>query len=99
MKNDEILIGISENIVAIQANLFSKASAALHSSIFPVTSLSETKSGINVMGWCGDEVCGHKIEEATEMAVLGEPVGLKQVNNSCIVCGKSTQKTIYAAKT
>jgi prolyl-tRNA synthetase len=99
VKNEDIFKGISENIAAIQTNLYSKASEALHSSIHTIASLSEIKPGINVMGWCGDEACGHRIEEATEMAVLGEPIGLEPVKNSCIVCSKPTDRTIYAAKT
>ncbi|MDD4307263.1 MAG: proline--tRNA ligase [Thermoplasmata archaeon] len=94
-----LLEGIKEAVSGIQTSLYSKASDTLRSSIQPATVLTETKPGINVMHWCGNEECGHRIEEATDMAVLGEPVGVGPTDGKCIVCGKETGKTIYAAKT
>jgi len=99
IKSDELMDGISKNLLAVQSNLFARANDMLNSSIHHVNDLSEAKPGINVMGWCGDEECGHRIEEATEMAVLGEPVGVQASETKCIVCGKLTEKMIYSART
>jgi prolyl-tRNA synthetase len=99
IKSDEMLDGISRNLLAIQENLYARANEALNSSIHQVSELSDVKPGINVMGWCGEEECGHRIEESTEMAVLGEPVGVPAPETKCIVCGKPTGKIIYCART
>jgi len=97
--NDAMLEGISENMKAIQANIFAKAELIMRNSIHNVDDLKKVQPGINVMGWCGGEDCGHSIEQATEMSVLGEPVGVTHSATKCIVCGTSTEKSIYVART
>lgn len=97
--NEAMLEGISENMAAIQANIFAKAEQAMRSSVHAVNDLKDAQQGINVMGWCGGEDCGHSIEQATEMSVLGEPVGAPHTSTKCIVCGSPTEKTVYVART
>lgn len=97
--NQDMLAGISETLRKVQETLYARAKDVLESSIHETKDLSQVQPGINVMSWCGEEACGKRIEEATEMAVLGEPVGLELTESACIVCGKPTSKTIYAART
>jgi prolyl-tRNA synthetase len=99
LKNEDLLNGISANMADVQGNLFAKANSSLQDSIHPIEELTNVQPGINVMGWCGTEDCGHVIEEKTEMAVLGEPVGAELSEKKCIVCGIPTMKTIYVART
>ena len=96
---DNMVDGIKEQLLAVQENLFARAKKQLDESMFELNDLSDAKPGINIMGWCGEEDCGHQIENATEMAVLGVPVEKEPVSGNCIVCGKPTDTTIYVAKT
>ena len=96
---DGVVDGIREQLLEVQNNLFTRAEAKLEESIFSISDLSEVRPGINVMSWCGNEDCGHQIEDATEMAVLGVPVGIPPESGNCIVCGKPTETLIYVAKT
>ncbi|MBA3046693.1 MAG: proline--tRNA ligase [Candidatus Thermoplasmatota archaeon] len=95
----DMMQGIIDNMKAIQENLYARAKEFLGSSIHDINDLSNVQQGLNVMGWCGQEECGHAIENATEMAVLGEPVNQVPVERTCIVCGKPTDRTIYVART
>ena len=96
---DNMIEGIREQLLGIQSDLLIGAKKQLDESIFEISALSEAKPGINVMNWCGEEDCGHEVENATEMAVLGVPVEVEPKSGNCIVCGKPTETLIYVAKT
>jgi hypothetical protein len=67
------------------------------------------------MGWCGDEACGLKIQEASEKTVLGVPIDVafppeafpnvhvalpgRGFAGSCAACGKPTTTPVDVAKT
>lgn len=89
--------GVRKLLNDIQENLFNriKESMVVHA----VSELSEVKDCINSMAWCGEEDCCHQIEDVTEMDILGEPIDVLTMEGNCIVCGKPTSKTLYAAKT
>ena len=53
---------------------------------------------MNSMHWCGEADCGHQIEDITGMAMLGVPVDAEPTPGSCVICGKSTEQVIYAAR-
>jgi len=93
----EVEAGVTSLLNSIQDNLFERASKAMF--IKPINDLSEIIEGINSMAWCGEEDCGHQVEDITEMSILGEPVELEPVEGACIICGKPTDKTIYVSKT
>jgi prolyl-tRNA synthetase len=99
VKSSEMMDGIHSLLAEIQKSLFIRANEILTTSIYETTDITKVQAGINVMGWCGEEECGKKIEQATEMAVLGEPVELELLDRNCIICGKLTKKTIYVART
>lgn len=91
--------GVRELLDAIQHDLYEAAKKQLDEAVFSISDLSEARQGINVMNWCGEEDCGHQIEDATDMAVLGIPVERLPEPGNCIVCGRPTDTLIYVAKT
>ncbi len=50
-------------------------------------------------GWCGDEECGHKFEDAHDIKILGTPYIPEDFDGKCIICGKPTKSKAYAART
>ncbi|MEM0128955.1 MAG: proline--tRNA ligase [Thermoplasmata archaeon] len=59
------------------------------------TRLEELKGShaIRVVPWCGQEACGHRIEEAIDGALLGTPEGTIPIDlpaiGGCIACGRT----------
>jgi prolyl-tRNA synthetase len=84
---------------SIQRDLHRKVNEEMGKNIQAIDELSGVKDGINSIFWCGEEDCGHQIEDITEMSLLGEPVDKDPTEGNCIICGKPTKKTIYIAKT
>jgi prolyl-tRNA synthetase len=99
IKISNLVEGVTKLLADVQESLYKKASELLKNHVRKVSSLAEISEGINSMGWCGEEECGHRIEEKTGMAILGRPQPEKETKSTCIVCGKPTDKIIYAAKT
>ena len=69
-----------------------------------VGSLEEAKrlltqrAGIVEVAWCGNDKCGHEIEEATEASVLGTPEDSREkVKGNCVVCGKRAKGVLRTA--
>ena len=52
-------------------------------------------------GWCGQENCGHEIEDATGAVILGTPVPEEEVPESlrCTVCQERAKDWIYVSRT
>jgi prolyl-tRNA synthetase len=86
-------------LTGIQQDLYHKVTEGMEKDIKPITELSGIEEGINSMFWCGEEECGHRIEDDTGMAILGEPVDRDPIEGNCIVCGKPSNKNIYVART
>ena len=49
-------------------------------------------------GWCGEQECGRKIEEKTELKILGSPYTKEEFHGKCLGCGKETDTVVYAAR-
>jgi len=49
-------------------------------------------------GWCGEQECGRKIEERTELKILGTPYVKEEFHGKCLCCGKETDTVVYAAR-
>jgi len=65
-----------------------------------VNDLRNVKEGkIARMYWCGNEECGHEIEDVTGWSILGNPVNEKHPLGKCIVCGAESSDVIYVSKT
>ncbi|TET89732.1 MAG: proline--tRNA ligase [Methanomassiliicoccales archaeon] len=90
---------VKEMLKQIQGDLRTRSEEEMRENIVLINSLDEVKSGVMMMGWCGEEECGHEIEDQTNLSILGEPVGSEEFEGKCIVCGKETKTPICAAKT
>ena len=59
----------------------------------------DTKLRIYRFGWCGCPECGHKFEDDNDIKILGTPYIPEDYKGKCIICGKETTTTAYAART
>ena len=82
----------------ISADMMSNAAKRLATSVETVSSLDAPPKKILRFGWCGSEDCGRKIEEKTELKLLGTPYILEDFQGECIMCGKQTNVVAYAAR-
>ncbi len=99
LKNNVAVDEVRKLLDNIHKDLHQKVNEEMGKNIHAIDKLSEVKDGINSIFWCGDEECGHQIEDTTGMALLGEPVDKNPSEDNCVVCGKSTDKIIYIART
>lgn len=97
----------------VQTRLREKAQHIIATHQKGVHTIAEAKSaeGIAVLGWCGDEPCGQRIEKETEKAVLGVPVKVARhghqavieeephAGQKCGACGKATSTVVRIART
>ncbi len=58
---------------------------------------NKRQAGLVGFGWCGEESCGHEMEEALEMPALGYEK-LKSVK-TCAYCGKPAEHILYFGRT
>ncbi len=82
----------------ISADMMSNAAKRLATSVETVSTLDAPPKKILRFGWCGSEDCGHKIEEKTELKLLGTPYIPEDFQGECIMCGKQTNVVAYAAR-
>jgi prolyl-tRNA synthetase len=78
--------------------MMSNAMKRLATSAETIKSLDDLPKKILRFGWCGSEDCGHKIEEKTELKLLGTPYISESFQGECIMCGKQTSIVAYAAR-
>jgi prolyl-tRNA synthetase len=98
------LVDVANSLLdGIQDSLLSKATKFLHESTFrPVNfqefrSILESKGGLVVAGWCGQEECELKIKEETGAEIRVIPLYQKDTPATCIYCGRESKKAaIYA---
>ncbi len=62
--------------------------------------LLEEKAGVVEVPWCGDNVCGLKLEDALQARVLGTPEDREvKAEGKCVVCGRPAKTVLRVAKT
>lgn len=62
--------------------------------------LLKNRAGIVEVAWCGDDECGHKIEQDTEASILGTPEDSEETaKGNCVVCGKKAKAILRTAIT
>lgn len=83
----------------IQLEMWDSASEELENGVRDITDLKDAKTGINRVGWCGEDSCGHEMEDVTDMNVLGTLYEGEEFEGACIVCGKPTETVAYLART
>jgi prolyl-tRNA synthetase len=82
----------------ISIDMMSNAKRRLANSVETIKSLENAPKKILRFGWCGSEDCGRKIEEKTELKLLGTPYISEDFQGECIMCGKQTITVAYAAR-
>lgn len=82
----------------IQVAMFERAEATLRENTHDVTDLTDVEPGISRVGWCGEESCGHTIEDRTGMGVLGTPFYPEERPGTCVACGEPSKERLYLAR-
>lgn len=91
---------ITETLDAISNSLLEAAEKSLEAGTTDIRVIDDLHhiTGIGRGFWCGNEACGHRVEEETDFKVLGfEKESEKEA--SCSVCGNPAKLPVYFAKT
>ena len=60
--------------------------------------LLKKKAGVMEFLWCGEEKCGHKLEEHINAKLLGIPVDIEEkIQGKCVVCSKKASNLVWVA--
>ncbi len=95
----DLAAGLSKILDRMQADLLEKSQQALEEGITIASDYSEAGRAITRFGWCGEEACGHEMEDATGLSTLGTPVPEESIRGTCVACGAETDTVVYAART
>ncbi|MBK7386155.1 MAG: proline--tRNA ligase [Methanothrix sp.] len=86
----------------LQVELFRRAEASARARMGEAASIEEARalagSGVAMVPWCGEEECGHRLEEQVGANMLGQPQYQSFSPAACAVCGKVTEKRTYMAR-
>ncbi|MCW4035407.1 MAG: proline--tRNA ligase, partial [Candidatus Bathyarchaeota archaeon] len=89
----------------LNADLKTNAAALLKEHVFRVNRLSEAKSllkkraGIVEVPWCGNDECGHRMEEEVEARLLGFPEDTdEKIDGKCVVCDQPAVQVVRVAQ-
>jgi prolyl-tRNA synthetase len=92
---DQVEHGVAERLAEFDRALSEKARAAFVASFALANSLDELAGSkqVRIVGWCGTEECGHRIETAIDGALLGTPEAELPIPTPaevrCVACGRS----------
>ena len=91
-----------ENIEKI---LYERAFSYLKDGLKHCSTLDDAREhvmkGVAVVGWCGNEECGHVLEDECSCDVLGEPIELfidLEPHQRCVVCGRQTDRCVMLGR-
>jgi prolyl-tRNA synthetase len=103
-KTGDLKTHIPQIIDQMTKDLRNKAWKWLKTHIFRVDNLQEAnellkrRAGIIELPWCGEEACGHELEEQVKAKVLGTPVDSpEETTGQCAICGKESTKLVRVA--
>ena len=69
-------------------------------SLEKANNLLKKKAGIVELLWCGEEECGHKLEEHVNAKLLGMPVDIEEkIEGKCLICGGKASSLVRVAMT
>ena len=92
----EGLVGeVAARLADYDRELARRADEAFRASIEPASRLEELAAStkVRLIGWCGEESCGHAIEKAIDGALLGtleEPLAFTTPTpTGCVACGRT----------
>ncbi len=86
--------GIRQALVEYDQALAAQARESFQKAFSVAHRLEELQDSttVRIVSWCGNEACGHQIEQAIDGAVLGTPEGPLPIDPGspaeCIACGK-----------
>ena len=87
-----------ETLARIAADMLERAQKTMDADTVAVDSLENLPEKFIRAGWCGDEDCGHSIENRTDRNIIGTPVDDEGFDGACVVCGKPTRTSVYIAR-
>jgi len=103
-KTDKIVAVVKKTMKTMTHDMQEKAWQWMNEHVYRVDKLEEAnrllkkRAGIVEVPWCGNEHCGHKLEEEVNARVLGTPMDLKEkVVGNCAVCGKKAKDIVRVA--
>lgn len=103
-KLNELVSAVRELFEIMGEDLRRKAWRWMDEHVFRVSDLKEAKNllkkraGIVEVLWCGNDECGHKLEEEVNARVLGTPMDLKDdISGSCVICGNKAKNVVRVA--
>lgn len=85
-------------LASIALDMRTKAQKRMDESITTIHSMENVPEKWVRFGWCGSEECGRKVEETTELKILGTPYTKEEFHGKCLGCGKETDTVVYAAR-
>lgn len=94
---DAIEEAVEARLADYDRRLIDAAQERFRASYAIAHSLAELKDSqqVRLIGWCGQEACGHEVEAAIDGALLGTIVGDPPIPlgppPACIACGKATE--------
>lgn len=98
----DLLTAVASEANDLWAALYDRAKAFMDRKIKEVASIDEAKEqtlqGVAIVPWCGDEECGHQLEDQVEANMLGEPQYQTFPDEACAVCGKVSKGRTYMAR-
>lgn len=97
---------VAEEFELLRGRMEAKAARIIEEAVQPAATVADVKAhaGVSLIGWCGQEPCGKRVEDEADTHVLGtyEGGGLPAVAKppeKCIVCGKPSGKPALASRT
>jgi len=95
---EDLVDSVRSLLEEVAVELRRRAKEKMETSVETIESLDDIPKKILRMGWCGSEECGRKIEETTELSILGTPYTSEEYEGRCVACGKETKTVVYAAR-
>lgn len=102
IRRGEVNEKVGEILKDVERHLFERAKKKMEGRIKEMSTLpdkAENLPEIIKVAWCGKESCGIKMEELTDMNVLGTAEPEEKAQGKCPVCGEKGIKYIYLSKT
>jgi len=89
---------VKDLLSQISSDMRKVANEKMDAAIVTVEDLKEVPDKMLRFGWCGSEECGRRIEEGTELKILGTPYFKEEFHGRCPICKQETDTVVYAAK-
>ncbi len=103
VKRENLAEELRSLLTDIERNLYERAERKMQGRIVEADELSdldpESAPDILKVKWCGKESCGIRMEEITDMNVLGTSEPEEKADGKCPICSKNAVKYVYLAKT